>query len=636
MNFCAGTCGKRYSRLLEKRKFQPRPDDWQNQLVLLALLAVLPMIGAQFGYGNQIEQFSIVMRLLDPAALPSDFYVDASVHFGPRYYYARVLAALASVFGLAVAVHGLSILCNFALAAVSYAAATRFLGASAVGGSLAAVLAVMNGGFSLGYAGYLHFDSLQPASLAIPLALIGFYLTLTRRPFAGALAFAAGALMHPLIGMEIAAIVYAATGMAQVALNRRADWLRVLLPLTIAAGLFGLIMIAAWAVPMLGVAGERMSDSEFFHILAVFRAPHHYLGRDFFGFQWVFAGLFCAAAAAVFALRFRQLGCDVAVLALVVAIGIAGAACLASLYFVDLAESRLWTTAQVFRMTMLVKWCAYLTIAWLFGEWIRTGGAIEAVLAGIAVLAAGDALSYVLIMILAAKLAIELARRWPGGRPAEVLAWLGLPVLFMAAGLVTYRYGQHEDVVRAALALACIALIFAPRPGRDAGMGLAVVLTAAAVTLTTATRADGLFGWDVLKAEFVWSDLQSEEADIARAAKANSPPDALWVVPTRLESFRTIANRAVVVDFVSIPFQDKPMREWRRRLEMLYAPGDATGFDASHVMTQHYKAGIDWQKAAEQFGATHAVLFKETPWSAQVLYSNSRYKLVRLQQQEQR
>lgn len=616
--------------MISQANFRPRPSDWQNQFVLLALIAVIPMIGAQFGYGNQIEQFSTVMRLLDPSAMPGDFYVDASASFGPRYYYVHVLAALAGVLSLPVAVHGLSIFCNFLLAAVSYTAATRLLGASTVGGALAAVLAVTNGGFSLGYAGYLHFDSLQPASLAIPLALLGFYLVLTGRYATCVLAFTAGAVMHPLIGMEIAVIAYAAAGAATLLCWREKGGLSGLVPLVLSGIGFVAVIAAVWGVPMVVTGGERMPDDEFFQTLVAFRAPHHYLGLDFFRFQWILAGVFCAAAAVVFAIRLWQRGLSFEVLALAAAIGITAAACLASLHFVDMAESRLWATAQVFRMTMLLKWCAYLVLAWLFGAWTAKGGAVEAILAAIAVAAAGDALSYVLVLALAAKIGFDLARRWIGGPIIEALIWLSLPVVLAAAVFIMTRYGQDQYIVRATLALACVALIYAPLPGRDAGMGIAIVLVAAVIAITAYSRDQGLLGWNALKAEFVWSDLQSPEANIARAAKANSPADSLWLVPPRFESFRVIANRAVVADFTSIPFQDMPMREWRQRMETLFAPGDATGFKASHVMTENYRNGIDWQQAASLFGATHAVLFEETPWSGPVLFTNGTYKLVPL------
>ena len=72
------------------------------------------------------------------------------------------------------------------------------------------------------------------------------------------------------------------------------------------------------------------------------------------------------------------------------------------------------------------------------------------------------------------------------------------------------------------------------------------------------------------------------------------------------------------------------MREWRQRMETLFAPGDATGFKASHVMTENYRNGIDWQQVASLYGATHAVLFEETPWSGPVLLTNGTYKLVPL------
>ena len=47
------------------------PSPWEIVL-FLSLLAVIPMMGALFGYGNQVEQFSIIARLRDPGMLAGD------------------------------------------------------------------------------------------------------------------------------------------------------------------------------------------------------------------------------------------------------------------------------------------------------------------------------------------------------------------------------------------------------------------------------------------------------------------------------------------------------------------------------------------------------------------------------------
>ena len=72
------------------------------------------------------------------------------------------------------------------------------------------------------------------------------------------------------------------------------------------------------------------------------------------------------------------------------------------------------------------------------------------------------------------------------------------------------------------------------------------------------------------------------------------------------------------------------MLEWKARLDRLFGPITERGFAAGREMTDTYRLGIDWGTAAREFGATHAVLFKDTPWRGDVLYQNDTFKAVKL------
>ena len=61
--------------------------------VLIGLMATL--WGYRYGDGNQIEQLPIVMRALNPAYLPNDFFTNATQDFGPRALFADFVAGLA-------------------------------------------------------------------------------------------------------------------------------------------------------------------------------------------------------------------------------------------------------------------------------------------------------------------------------------------------------------------------------------------------------------------------------------------------------------------------------------------------------------------------------------------------------------
>lgn len=56
------------------------------------------------------------------------------------------------------------------------------------------------------------------------------------------------------------------------------------------------------------------------------------------------------------------------------------------------------------------------------------------------------------------------------------------------------------------------------------------------------------------------------ETDLAIWAKKNTFQEALFLIPPEFESFRLIANRAVVADWKSFPFQEEAMYEWAQRM----------------------------------------------------------------------
>lgn len=601
--------------------------------LLLVLIAALPAIGYQFGWGNQIEQFPIIERLKDPDYLQRDFYVNSAGGFGPRIYYARALSLLTDILPLPAVIAVLSFASNLGLAWLAAAGARRFLGTDRIGALLAAVLAVTNGGFGLGLAGYLHFDSFQPASVAIPFALFGLHLLLSGRAVLAVLPFALAILAHPLIGAEVALISVAAAALATVLRPDPEGRLpRDLLRLALCGGLVLAVVAVAWVLPAAGQAGTRLPDAEFFDTLARLRAPHHYLGTTFRLESWNIAAAFVLGFGVILARRYRDgdlAGPEArAPLALALTGAIAVLLSLASLWFVDVAESRAWVTAQVFRMLMLLKWAGFLFLAAEASRWIARDGAAGLLLTAGVVLASADSQPWV--MLIALVLHALLPRLPQGLRPAAAA------LAPLAAALLFRRYGVEKEVVQAAVGLACVGLAHAPWFGPRAGAALATAVAVGAVAFSVATRgAAGPFGQAKLAAHFTWDDLSGPQVELARRAAAESPPDSLWLVPPDFERFRVIARRAVVADFTSIPFDDGAMRSWRERMETLYGPFEgkgfaAGGFPALAAMRRVWRGGQTIPAAAAAYGADFAILYEDTPWDGPVLFTSGPYKAVAL------
>lgn len=608
---------------------------WPLAPLFLGLLATLPLIGAQFGYGNQIEQLTIMARLQDPGFAPGDFYLDSAARFGPRIYYAWVLVILNAVLPLPVVIHGVAILCNFALGAVTYGAARRFLGIGALGAAIAAILAVTNGSFSLGFAGYLRFDSFQPANIAIPASLIGFYLLMIGRVWSAVVSFAIGMLMHPLIGVEIAGIAYGAIGLARLWGTKTRDWITTLRPLVISGLVFGLLIGLAWILPTLGhEAGETLSSEQFFTILAEFRAPHHYLGLTFPFPAWLACGIFAAVTLAILGVHMALQGAQRESIALTAAVLAVLALCAASILFVDIQNNRMFVTAQLFRMLMVLKWVGFLGLGWVLAEWIKRLGWTGWLLAAPVVLVTADGQPLAIVAVIGTWIGLMLGERLfgtlAGGRIWLVLKIGGLGILALASLWVTRRSAIEEQSARALAAFVLLGLLWMPKPAVPVRAMLGGGFTALLLGAVFLTRAEGLFGREGLKSQFVWADLTGDEMVIARRGAEVSPPDALWLVPPDLETFRMISRRAVLVDFTSIPFDDEALGVWYDRMQRLFGPLEGGGFTAAQAMKTRYREGLDWDAVVRDFGATHAVLYVETPWSGPVLAEHGNFKAVEL------
>lgn len=594
--------------------------------VLLAI-ALLPLLGAQFGYGNQAEQMPVVQKLLDPALFPRDAYVESAVGFGPRFYYVRLLAALGGIFPLPVLIHGIGLAASLALAWTSYLAARHLLGADRTGALVAGALAVISGGFSLGLAGYLRFDSVQPATLAVPAALAGFALLLARRP-AAAVPFLAGAvLMHPLIGVGTTAIGHAAAGIATLVRPAPEGRAGGIVRLALSGLAVLIVTVLAWVLPDPG--GSRLPDPEFFAILADFRAPHHYLGLAFPRTSWAIALLSCGLTLLLLARTARAgppaaAGAGVALPATVLLVLLA---CAASLLFTDILQNRIAVTAQPFRMLFLVKWIGFLLAGWQAGRWLARGGTAPAILVGLLLVASADAGPVVLAIVLAAAAVLQrLPADQAWGRAASVLVLAGAA---LPAAYALHRFGQTEPALRGAAAGAV--LLVATLPGTAAARAaLPLLLAGSLVVAATAARDRGLLGIRALEADIGFADLDGDDADIARAAGRLSPPDALWLVPPDMEIFRSLAQRSVVVDFTSVPFADAALRDWRTRIATVYGSVRGRGLSALAEMAFAWKQGPDLVSIVRQTGADHAVLHRDTLWSGPVLYENATWRAVRI------
>ena len=162
---------------------------------------------------------------------------------------------------------------------------------------------------------------------------------------------------------------------------------------------------------------------------------------------------------------------------------------------------------------------------------------------------------------------------------------------------------------------------------------LAGSLVVALIAFGLVNRELGLIDRGIFKPTYRWADVKTDDADISRWVEANTPSGATWITPPEFEIFRALAKRPIVVDWTSIPFQERAMREWRRRIRVVYGDVRGGGFAAQQALSRNYRS-ITPEKLAQlsaEFNAPFAVLYRETPWPGPILYENDSFKAVSLE-----
>jgi hypothetical protein len=123
-----------------------------------------------------------------------------------------------------------------------------------------------------------------------------------------------------------------------------------------------------------------------------------------------------------------------------------------------------------------------------------------------------------------------------------------------------------------------------------------------------------------------------DELDMARAARDMTPAGTLLLTPPDFGRFRLASRRGIVADFKGMPFLERDIRPWRRRIEDLYGPTTGGGHAVMAEMRDNWRRVGDARlvELARRYGATHAVLYTDTSTALPQLYRNATYRLVAL------
>ncbi len=589
--------------------------------------------GYTFGASNQGEHLLMIARDIDPEFLSNDFFLNAVEGKSPRRYYVGLMAQASSLLPLPLLFAMLSWLTNSAIAGVSWHVGRRMSPNNPMAAFLGCCLVLGVSAFTEGGAAQIPRDFLEPAHLARPLAMLGLWRLLNGDLVAPAVLLPVAILFHPLVGAETAAI---ALGAATCVLIWRA--FETGFNRATAAGLARIASLAAllgiWFIALYGGRTQTLSPERFIHIIGT-RAPHHYLPSTW-GLGSHLAFLTFVVASFLAWRRWSEGAPDLdQARGILVVCCIVLIACLGGFVFVELVPVRLWTEAQVFRMTYLIKWFGLLLTAAVAARALRTVRTwSDGVAASLLVVGVGR---YQPAILLLGHLGLHFDGESTDRRSSRHQAFIAiLGIVALAAIIVSASSRPGEPFILASLLALSASFITFPRPAVRRAVSVACVGAFLALLVTfraTDVVTDAARWAGVRPPQITLEEWSPRWGSAARFANTNLAVDAIFVVPPAACGFRLLAERAVVIESKCLPFNDDGLEAWYDRMLDAYAPGSAPELPSINTLQTSYAAIQDSQLAnlGRKYGASHALLLRDTSTAFPTLFEGDAYRIVRIE-----
>lgn len=602
-----------------------------HHLIIYALLAgTLATFVAGYYYGrvNHIEQLPQIFRVIDSSYLRNDFAVNATTGYGPRFFYTRFLGFLGKLFPLPVVFLVLTCLQNTAVALVTFVATFQLFGRKLWPAVAATILVLSVRSVRLGEADHLLLPALIPASLVTALALLSVWLGLLNRPFAAMFAALPAVLIHPLLGILCGGIGIG-TAAADAILPVRTiprPGKPVIIRALLALACFTLIAGTLWFI--LPARSVRLSANAFLELYARFRAPHHILPSTFPWRDWLAMLAMLAAATSAGIRSYASSAADRDILRrMLIATAMVLLLWLGGYVFVEILPSRLWITAQTFRLTLLIKWFCLILCAGLAAIALRSPDRAPLSVAGAAISLVGSGLSQPFTLLWGQ------VSRWLRHLLHEGIA---VPLAFTIAATLSAGIGTNIKELHSLIIITLTSLLFFGLRTAWwrylASFGLAMLW----IFLIVVNRFHRLPLVGPLLAPsaptLAIEQLSNAEAGLARFCRSSTPAEAVFLTPPDFGIFRLAAKRAIVVDFKFGMPSDETFLLWRERLRHCYGDVRSGGWNAVAEMDSNWHRVSDARllTLAREYDASYAVLYRDTPTDLPVIYANRKYQVVSL------
>ncbi len=593
-----------------------------SYLVTVILFGIVITVIKYYGFGvaDQVEQLPLIYRAIDSEYLTNDFFVNSARTSLTRLWYSEMLAALAvTKENLPLVFFSLTMAVNVAISTITYLFTCK-LYKSTLSGLYASAATMIAVTFTQGWNSEIFYSSLVPAAIATPLLMGAVWATLSRKIITGTLLCIIASVFHPLMGLELGFILLFTFILVSFYEKRPVgDFWK-----TAVFG-FSILAIATIAILYYEQDGLRLSTEKFIYILAYLRHPHHYLPGRFSLEDYYYAAAFLLPAIFIFLLRkIRNSSYDngIAVMAMSIIL-----LCIGGYVFVEVFPSRLWTTAQTFRLLYFLKWLGLVIIAgniptnnfrgWKqLGLLFATANAIVMLCSQLLAMIsskvkANSKVGVVTDILILAVIVVLMRQIYP---LLQLLPWVIFLVLIV---LAANYYRRFIKISLLPMLIVCVVLFYTNK-----GIYTYVIAKKDAYT----EKVSNYFSLD--------NTSYFADSEIIMYIRKKTEQNAVFLTPPMWGEFRLFAERAIVVDFKAFPFQDKAMNEWYDRLVNCYGEPTEDGFKVIGIYNENYRR-INDRKLMDLrhlYNFSYAVLYNNTPTNFEVLSSDSRFKLVRMPQ----
>jgi hypothetical protein len=603
--------------------------DTKDLLILSVLMGIITTL-CKYSYGvvDQVELLPVVMRAIDNSFLSNDFFTNTSTAFGPRFYYAKFLGMVTTLDTLPIFSWVMTVLINVGTAVITFLLARDFF-KSRLAGIVAVSLAMCVSTFGLGYLDAMYSEMLLPSTLAMPFVFLSIWAGFRGHIIIGVTLCGIASIIHILLGFEVASLLLATFVFSEIIVpgpqmsgtKSFKNW-RILIFSTLILCLFSSLSL----LPELS-RQSHISSKSFIDIVAYFRGPHHYLPSTFGWGEYMRAASFMVATGiSWYWWQKRSTTSPVEARRVLIFSFTVFLLCLGGYVFVEIFPSRIWTTAQTFRLLYVIKWIGLVLIAGAVTDIIEGTDKLDACLLFVSTLHP---------LSLGLSFFSKSMRPWVNKVLPFLMVFFEPIVLLLLIVTILVKSSTFSFLLPVYVLL--ILIVFSwPRKYFYILLSVGIAGFLLLGFLNNNKYAKLPAGLAALYNQ-PWSSPTSSElgeggVGVAEYVRQSTPKDGLYLTPPAWGQFRLVANRALVVDFKAFPFQDSAMVEWQQRIFDCYGVPISRGFTAARELDQNYRLITDDKLSALRikYGIAYAVLYQQTPTSYPIVFENPTFKIITL------